>query len=292
VTTSRGDPPVAIPSREAAVLYRMIPYLGSSMAVLGGALLAQAPGGPQVPIGGGTTIPPGVAGVIVSFTGLAMHLGAFYFQWLDRKRADLALEAKNKALQARVEAQEAELAKVRSVAVQTNSVAATNTARVAGIQGGQEGLIETLQAKGVVDVPGGPHDRYGMRSTMLIVEDDAATARQLMRLFMKLGFYATHAATVDDALEQLAEPSKRTHWLVLDLNLGPGNGLEVLRYIRRLGLAPPRVAVLTGEDDPARLQDVEALKPDVLLLKPIAFKELVTKINPNLAPPEAGEVVH
>jgi CheY-like chemotaxis protein len=265
------------------VPYRLIPvakgliWAGASMQVGAGVLMAQAPPPPP-----GQS--QGLAAVIFALSGLFTVVLGFLSQQLEARR-------KARDLQGQLERQAAELASLRGVAAQTTAIAQTNTARVAGIQGGQEGLIETLQSKGVVDVPGGPHDRYGMRSTMLIVEDDAATARQLMRLFMKLGFYATHAATVDDALEQLAEPSKRTHWLVLDLNLGPGNGLEVLRYIRRLGLAPPRVAVLTGEDDPARLRDVEALKPDVLLLKPIAFKELVTKINPNLAPPEAGEVV-
>lgn len=273
--------------------HRLIPFgkrliwAAAGLQFGAGVLMAQAPPPPH-----GQS--QGLAAVLFALSGLLTVVLGFLSQQLEARR-------KARDMLAQLKAQADELEKLRAAASKSLAVAEINTARVAGIQGAQQGiqegiierlgLIETLQTKGVVDRPGGPHDRYGRRSTMLIVEDDGDTARQLMRLFTKLGFYALHAATVPDALDQLAEASRRPHWLILDLNLGHDDGMEVLRYVRTLGLTMPRVAVMTGEEDPGRLKEVEALRPDELMIKPVPFSDLVTRINPHLAPPEGGEVV-
>jgi DNA-binding NarL/FixJ family response regulator len=65
---------------------------------------------------------------------------------------------------------------------------------------------------------------------------------------------------------------------VLDLNLPDGNGIEVLRYARSAGL-PARIAVHTGVADPALLQQVRALKPDALFVKPFDPDDLLAWLD-------------
>jgi len=78
---------------------------------------------------------------------------------------------------------------------------------------------------------------------VLIVEDDQ-TARNAIRLILtRHGFAVSEAGTVGEAVASLT--THVPHWVLLDLMLPDGSGVNVLHHARREGLAS-RVCVVTG----------------------------------------------
>lgn len=84
----------------------------------------------------------------------------------------------------------------------------------------------------------------------------------------------TSVATVAEALRRLAEAPD---WVVLDLMLPDGDGVEVLRVIRAHGIAT-RVAITTGCGDPARLEAAVSFRPELLMKKPIEVATLLAHL--------------
>ncbi len=115
----------------------------------------------------------------------------------------------------------------------------------------------------------------------MLVEDDAPTRSALERIYTRRGWVVDVAGTVAEARAMLA---RRPDCLVLDLMLPDGDGVEVLRAIRRAGL-PIRVAVTTGTDDRERLRAVRALRPDTLLFKPIDIADLDAALSDGAGSP-------
>jgi len=105
---------------------------------------------------------------------------------------------------------------------------------------------------------------------VLVVEDDALTHTTLAMVLEQSGYPVEAVGTVAAALARL--PGAQC--VVLDLNLPDGNGIDVLRHARALGL-PAKIAVHTGVADPALLNEVRALKPDALFVKPFDPDELL-----------------
>jgi len=79
--------------------------------------------------------------------------------------------------------------------------------------------------------------------TLLIVDDDNSLRDRLARAMEKKGFEVTQAENVKMGISQ----AKNTQpaFAVVDLRLGDGNGLEVVKQIRRLK-KDSRVVMLTG----------------------------------------------
>jgi DNA-binding response OmpR family regulator len=108
----------------------------------------------------------------------------------------------------------------------------------------------------------------GASNRMMIVEDDPATRRAFGAAFSRSGWVVRTAATVAEALDLLGR-GPEPDGMILDLILPDGDGLDVLRRVRDAGLRA-RVAVCTGTSDPMLLMRARALKPDLLLIKPVA----------------------
>jgi two-component system CitB family response regulator len=84
------------------------------------------------------------------------------------------------------------------------------------------------------------------------------------------GFAVAEAGTVAEAVGALAQ---RPDWVLLDLMLPDGCGMEVLRHVKRE--APGcRVCVITG-CGPERLEEARALGPELLLKKPVDVQRLL-----------------
>ena len=78
---------------------------------------------------------------------------------------------------------------------------------------------------------------------ILIVEDDAALARGIVSALRLSGFAVDHAARGAEVLPWLRQEAYAL--VVLDLGLPDRSGFDVLREIRRAGLAVP-VMILTA----------------------------------------------
>ena len=104
----------------------------------------------------------------------------------------------------------------------------------------------------------------------MIVEDDPASRNTLRLLCSLSGFNPVPASTVAEAMNHLAgEPD----FIILDLMLPDGNGMEVLRRVRAAGLRTV-VAVTTGASDPNLLAALDRLRPDRLFIKPVDWDDL------------------
>ncbi len=94
-------------------------------------------------------------------------------------------------------------------------------------------------------------------SRLLIVEDDDPTREMIRQIFEHAICTVISATTLDEGLAALEPPPD---FLVMDLNLPHGDGIEVLQQIRRSGL-PIRVAVCTGRADCDHLKVVAGPDP-------------------------------
>jgi DNA-binding NtrC family response regulator len=101
---------------------------------------------------------------------------------------------------------------------------------------------------------------------ILIVEDDPATYKALPALLGVYGFTTELVNNVTDALEAIKKEPK---FLLLDLKLVGGNGIEVLKYLNDNNLKT-KCAVTT-----AYLNDETALLGYPVLMKPIELEKLL-----------------
>src|SRR2546426_4750319 len=126
----------------------------------------------------------------------------------------------------------------------------------------------------------GSLERLPMR--LLLVEDNEELAQLLAQRLQTAGYETDLLTTAAEALA--AVTTTRYAAMVLDLGLPDGDGLSVLREIRR-GEDPLPVLVLTARGG---LQDrVSGLRSgaDDYLVKPFAFEELLARLEALLRRP-------
>ena len=79
--------------------------------------------------------------------------------------------------------------------------------------------------------------------SLLIVDDDNPFRERLSRAMEKKGFIVSQAESVKSAIKTVKE--KKPAFAVVDLRLGDGNGLEVVKEIQNLKTSS-RIVMLTG----------------------------------------------
>ena len=103
---------------------------------------------------------------------------------------------------------------------------------------------------------------------MLIVDDDPSI-RMLCRVNLELdGHSAVEAATIEEA--RVAFEAGDVDVVLLDVHVGSGDGLALLRELRRDRPAVP-VALLSGTADPNAVTDA---MPDAVIGKPFELSDL------------------
>ena len=121
--------------------------------------------------------------------------------------------------------------------------------------------------------------------SLLIVDDDNPFRERLARAMEKKGFEVSQAEGVKKGLESVKQ--KKPAFAVVDLRLGDGNGLEVVKEIQSSN-SKSRVVMLTGNIPTA----VAAIKQGAIdyLAKPAdaddVERALLADPNSKAAPPE------
>lgn len=111
---------------------------------------------------------------------------------------------------------------------------------------------------------------------ILLIEDDAETARYIVKGLTQEGFVVDHADNGRDGLVLAAEGTHDV--LVVDRMLPGPDGLSIVKTVRGAGVKTPVLFLTTmsGIDD--RVAGLEAGGDDYLL-KPFAFSELLARIH-------------
>jgi CheY-like chemotaxis protein len=125
---------------------------------------------------------------------------------------------------------------------------------------------------------------------VLIVEDDPPTRQALAKVLGHYDYRVTVAGEAGEAIEQVRRRERvgpKFDFVVLDLILPDGNGLDVLKAVRA-GSPGTDVIVTSGSIDEAVLLEAQS-HAAVLLVKPVDLNELLALlgcINGDHAPSE------
>src|ERR1700754_2175319 len=111
---------------------------------------------------------------------------------------------------------------------------------------------------------------------LLIVEDDSALARGMLKAFRNDGLAVDHVSSGTDALTVVRmEPYSA---MILDLGLPDIDGLQVLKQIRQAHLSVP-ILILTARDGTTDRVTGLDQGADDYLSKPFAVEELEARVR-------------
>ena len=126
----------------------------------------------------------------------------------------------------------------------------------------------------------------GERS-LLIVEDDKSFLQRLARAMETRGFVVTTAESVADGLLQVEKAAPA--FAVVDMQLGDGNGLDVISAMKRRR-PEARAIILTGYGNIATAVNAVKLGAVDYLAKPVDADDVVAALlafdNKKIEPPE------
>ena len=101
-----------------------------------------------------------------------------------------------------------------------------------------------------------------------MIDGDGGVRYVVDTVLSRKGYRVICAASVADGLRLL---DKRPDWLIVDLKLPDGSGIDILREVRLRRLALRRVVITA---DASLLPEVEPLSPDGVAVKPLVAEEL------------------
>jgi DNA-binding response OmpR family regulator len=122
-----------------------------------------------------------------------------------------------------------------------------------------------------------PTSRAEHRAHVLIVEDNDLVSGALRVLFEQTGRRVSIAGTVAGAIAIATED--RPDLMLVDLTLPDGSGLSILEELQRTDHSPRVSVALTGHDEPALVARCNALGCADVLLKPVATRELLRRVD-------------
>jgi len=108
---------------------------------------------------------------------------------------------------------------------------------------------------------------------VLVVEDDPAISGPLVEGLVRNGFEVNHVAYAS----QVVAAATDADVVILDLGLPDGDGLEVLRELRRTSDVPVIIATARGEETD-RIVGLE-LGADDYVVKPFSVRELAARVR-------------
>jgi DNA-binding response OmpR family regulator len=120
---------------------------------------------------------------------------------------------------------------------------------------------------------------------ILLVEDDPALAREIVRALEREHWPLDHVSSLADAFEAVIQFPYRA--VLLDRTLPDGDGISLIPAARSRP-SPPSIIFLTARDEIAdRIEGLDAGADDYLV-KPFALEELLARIRAACRRPLAG----
>ena len=115
------------------------------------------------------------------------------------------------------------------------------------------------------------------RGLILIVDDDASSARNLQELLEKDGYAVDTATSGSDVLETVI--ANQANLVLLDVHLARANPFELLAALKQSHFARdvPVIFMTRLDDAEARVKGLEA--GDDLILKPFDAREVLARIE-------------
>jgi len=110
----------------------------------------------------------------------------------------------------------------------------------------------------------------------LLIEDGPDVARAIAQHFAGRGHSVDHAPTLDSARDFLAVQAYDA--MILDLNLPDGNGMGLLREVRRAAQSVPVLILSVNHGIETRLEGFDAGADDYLF-KPFDMRELEARLR-------------
>lgn len=124
-----------------------------------------------------------------------------------------------------------------------------------------------------------PGNRSGLPRPRWLVADDEEGIRTILGEMLKTATYDSDFAA--DGLDALRKIQKgRYDGLILDLNMPEMDGIKTLEALKTIDPELP-IVVLTGLDDPAKLQHAQEFNILGVLQKPVSFDKLKKLIKPS-----------
>ena len=122
-------------------------------------------------------------------------------------------------------------------------------------------------------------------SRILLVEDEIALAREIVRVLERERWPVDHVSSLADAFEAVI--SRRYHVVLLDRRLPDGDGISLVPAAKSRP-SPPSIIFLTARDDIAdRIEGLNAGADDYLV-KPFALEELLARVRAAYRRPASG----
>ncbi len=113
-------------------------------------------------------------------------------------------------------------------------------------------------------------------TSVLVVEDEAAIADVVDFALRKAGFEVLRAATLAAAREHLTR--RIVGFVILDLGLPDGDGLDLCREVRRRSPALPVLVLTCRDEEVDRVVGLETGADDYVV-KPFSTRELVARVR-------------
>lgn len=111
---------------------------------------------------------------------------------------------------------------------------------------------------------------------MLLVDDEKVSRMVIAKLLQRCGYNATVAESGEEALELLAEDSKRFKLILTDVMMPGINGLELLKKIREnQDLQHVPVVMMSSQENAGTVFEGIRRGAEDYLLKPLTMKEVM-----------------
>jgi two-component system OmpR family response regulator len=108
------------------------------------------------------------------------------------------------------------------------------------------------------------------------VEDDQVARRAISLLLKSQGFAVSEAGTLAEAMRSVSG-RRRPDWVLLDVMLPDGSGLDVLRRIKSEG-SPIKVCVITGCHEHV-LEEARVMGTDCAFSKPLEMVKVIAVLR-------------